>query len=54
LAYEPPGLHGEPEAFHILFADGVVLYAEKGQAAKILAELQTGQNPPPTAQMIKQ
>ncbi|QOV91967.1 hypothetical protein [Humisphaera borealis] len=53
LAYEPPGLHGDPEGFHVLFADGAVVFATKERATKLIAELKAGQNPPPTAQAVK-
>lgn len=58
LAYEPPGLHGggasgDAEGFHVLFADGSVVFATKERAAKLYEELKSGQNPPPSAAGVK-
>jgi len=53
LAYEPPGLHGDAESFHLLFADGTVVFARKEQANQILSELKSGQNPPPTSAAVR-
>jgi hypothetical protein len=53
IAHEPPGLHGDPDSLHVLFADGVVAFVEGAQAAKLLGELRAGQNPPPTAQVVR-
>lgn len=53
LAYEPAGLHGDPEGFHVLFADGAVVFATKDAASRLREELIAGQNPPPTARVLK-
>lgn len=53
IAYEQPGSHGDAGGLHVLFADGSVVFAEKEQARSLLAELQSGQNPPPTADSLR-
>lgn len=53
LAYEPRGLHGDDDGFHVLFADGAVVFATKERGSKLLEELQSGQNPPPSAAALK-
>lgn len=46
LMYEPMSNHGD--GFHILFADGHAEFLTGSTAQKVLAELQAGQNPPPS------
>jgi hypothetical protein len=53
LAYEVPGHHGDAGGVHVLFADGTVVFADKDQAAALLAELAAGQNPPPAAALVR-
>ena len=44
IAYEPLANHGD--GMHVLFADGTVDWITPAQATKLMAELQTGFNPP--------
>jgi prepilin-type processing-associated H-X9-DG protein len=47
LAYEPPG-HHDNGGINVLFCDGHVEFISGAQVAKIVAELNAGQNPPPS------
>jgi hypothetical protein len=47
LAYEPLSNHNHA-GMHVLFADFHVEFIPKPQAQKVSAELQAGQNPPPS------
>lgn len=47
VLYEPPGNH-RPDGGNFLFADGHVEFLPKPRAQKIIAEIQAGQNPPPS------
>ncbi len=47
LVYEKPSNHSG-DGMNILFGDGVVRWFPKGQYEQIIAEVEAGQNPPPS------
>ena len=51
LVYEPPDNHGE--IAHVLFLDGYILPVQRALAEQLRRELDTGQNPGTTAQMLR-
>jgi prepilin-type processing-associated H-X9-DG protein len=52
LAYEQPGDHRG--GVHVLFADGVIGFCPNPQATQMIRELQSGQNPAPSAVAARQ
>jgi prepilin-type processing-associated H-X9-DG protein len=52
LAYDRPESHGG-HGINVLYADGQVDFTPKAQAEKLIAELQSGHNPP-RAEILKQ
>lgn len=47
LAYESAGHHSD--GIHVLFLDGMVAFVNKSQVGQLIAEINAGQNPSPTA-----